>query len=373
MKKVQNYEKYWKITLAYTDFNDDKFLTTLEMIVDKIDDLNKDGNYKYNPEDNKKLQLEILNKIPKPAKSIKSGLASTRKAINECIKLGFVNPKYQSYHPKTKEYLNPETDLKKREVIFSEIVYSNARFNNSVTKVHNWSQINFFIKTLEEVGILSKKEIIALMTIDIANYHTDFATKEELVRIIETVEETEFNLRKYNQIYYLKNILSKLENIVIEKKGKDYFVKLRPETTIIIDDNLQNEKKGRDKYLHRLYKIQLMQESILHFEDTKCMVEQLSYPTLIASHIKPFIKSNEDEAYDPNNGILLSRNIDSLFDLGYITFSDNGEIIFATHLKQDVKEFISNYSLDNRFINAKRLEYLEYHRKEVFEKRYKYA
>ena len=83
------------------------------------------------------------------------------------------------------------------------------------------------------------------------------------------------------------------------------------------------------------------------------MVEQLSYPTLIASHIKPFIKSNEDEAYDPNNGILLSRNIDSLFDLGCITYRVNGEIIFATHLKQDVKDFISNYSLDNRFINTK--------------------
>ena len=103
------------------------------------------------------------------------------------------------------------------------------------------------------------------------------------------------------------------------------------------------------------------------------MVEKLSYPTLIASHIKPFVKSTEEEAYDVNNGILLSRNIDSLFDLGYITFSDEGEIIFANHLREDVKEFIANYSLDNRFINAERIEYLEYHRTEVFEKRYNYA
>ena len=103
------------------------------------------------------------------------------------------------------------------------------------------------------------------------------------------------------------------------------------------------------------------------------MVEKLSYPTLIASHIKPFIKSTDIEAYDPNNGILLSRNIDSLFDLGYITFDNDGKIMFANHLKQNVKDFVSNYSLDNRFINAKRIEYLEYHRNEVFEKRYKYA
>ena len=103
------------------------------------------------------------------------------------------------------------------------------------------------------------------------------------------------------------------------------------------------------------------------------MVEQLSYPTLIASHIKPFIKSTEEEAYDPNNGILLSRNFDSLFDLGYITFSNSGDIIFASHLKQDVKDFISGYTLDAKFISEERKEYLEYHRNEVFEKRYKYA
>ena len=91
--------------------------------------------------------------------------------------------------------------------------------------------------------------------------------------------------------------------------------------------------------------------------------------------IKPFFTSNDEEAYDPNNGILLSRNIDSLFDLGYITFENDGKIIFSEteKLNQELKDFIKNYSLDGRFINPKRLEYLEYHRSEVFGKRYKYS
>jgi len=50
----------------------------------------------------------------------------------------------------------------------------------------------------------------------------------------------------------------------------------------------------------------------------------------------------------------------------YIMIFDKESILY-------VKDFIENYSLDNRFINAKRLEYLEYHRKEVFEKRFKFA
>ena len=105
-----------------------------------------------------------------------------------------------------------------------------------------------------------------------------------------------------------------------------------------------------------IYKNQLKEESFSIYEDEKCMVEQLSYPTLIASHIKPFIKSNEDEAYDPNNGILLSRNIDSLFDLGYITFRDNGEIIFATHLKQKKQLHLHHLTILYLIYN-KNLEY----------------
>ena len=51
---------------------------------------------------------------------------------------------------------------------------------------------------------------------------------------------------------------------------------------------------------------QLKEESEDFFGDTKCMLEKLSYPVLVASHIKPFIQSNEKEAYDSNNGLLLS-------------------------------------------------------------------
>lgn len=57
------------------------------------------------------------------------------------------------------------------------------------------------------------------------------------------------------------------------------------------------------------------------------MLEKLAYPVLIASHIKPFILSDDTEAYDPNNGLLLSRTLDSLFDLKYISFDDEGNMV----------------------------------------------
>jgi len=135
---------------------------------------------------------------------------------------------------------------------------------------------------------------------------------------------------------------------------------------IIFGDSLKVEVKKRDNYLHRIYKNLLKEEVEEKLTATKCMVEKLSYPSLVASHIKPFIDSSDDEAYDPNNGLLLSRNFDILFDQGYITFDNNGSIICSNKLSKDVVEYISNYRLDSSFINQKRLEYLDYHRQNKF-------
>ncbi|MGN0031668.1 MAG: HNH endonuclease [Candidatus Gastranaerophilaceae bacterium] len=44
---------------------------------------------------------------------------------------------------------------------------------------------------------------------------------------------------------------------------------------------------------------------------------------LIASHIKPWAKSNEDEKIDPYNGFMFTPNIDLLFDRGFITFTND--------------------------------------------------
>jgi hypothetical protein len=50
---------------------------------------------------------------------------------------------------------------------------------------------------------------------------------------------------------------------------------------------------------------------------------------LIASHIKPWAKSNDFEKLDGNNGLLLSPHIDKLFDSGYISFEDRGSMILS--------------------------------------------
>jgi len=54
---------------------------------------------------------------------------------------------------------------------------------------------------------------------------------------------------------------------------------------------------------------------------------------LIASHIKPWSKSSNEERLDVFNGLLLTPNLDKLFDKGYISFQDNGKILISESLK----------------------------------------
>lgn len=352
MKKKQKYEKYWELTVEYTDIHEERFIKTLRMIVDYIDshDMTKYDNKQY-----KELQKIIDKKYPKADKG------SIRKSINQFVKLGFVNHFLMSYHHLTKDFLNAKTK-RKRNNIFSNIFYSNSKLSASVTKPSEVRHINFLIRTLEEVGKLSKKDIEGLITVNnIEDIKKGYLTKKEVIEANEYAERINFKLRKYNQVGYLFNFLKKLEGIVFVK-DELYF---EEDALQIFGEDLKSSTKKRDYYLHRLYKEALKDESEQLYKKSQCMLEHMDYPVLIASHIKPFIESNEEEAYDPNNGLLLSRTIDSLFDLKYISFDDKGKIIFSSLLSDDIKSFWSSYRLDKEILNPQRLQYLKYHREKL--------
>lgn len=56
---------------------------------------------------------------------------------------------------------------------------------------------------------------------------------------------------------------------------------------------------------------------------------------LVASHIVPWSKcATNSERIDPFNGLLLSPNLDKLFDRGFISFDDHGKITFSSQLSE---------------------------------------
>jgi len=182
----QNYEDYWKLTNAFTNYNGRKFLDTLAVCIKFIDDYKAE---KYSEEKYSKLQDEIykVNSI---------NYISIRKSINQLVKMGFVNSFLVSYHPQAKEYVEARTN-KKRETLLSKIVYSNSSFNRAVNNKSSIKQINFLIQTLIEKGKLSKEEIIALMLVNIEAYPNSFITEPELQECVKNAKE----------IYILKKML----------------------------------------------------------------------------------------------------------------------------------------------------------------------
>lgn len=99
-----------------------------------------------------------------------------------------------------------------------------------------------------------------------------------------------------------------------------------------------------------------------------CAITGITRADLLrASHIKPWRYSTNTERLNRFNGLLLLPQYDHLFDRGYITFDDQGELepspaiasLPADRLGIDFSARISR-------IEDEHLSFLEYHRAEVF-------
>lgn len=95
---------------------------------------------------------------------------------------------------------------------------------------------------------------------------------------------------------------------------------------------------------------------------------------LVASHIKPYSVCIEegkiDEAIDYLNGLALSPTYDWLFDQGFITFTDSGDLICGTQLSSVTWSRLNinpGSRKKMRIFPEDRINYLKYHRQHVFQ------
>ena len=91
---------------------------------------------------------------------------------------------------------------------------------------------------------------------------------------------------------------------------------------------------------------------------------------LISSHIVPWSESNDDERLDVENGILLSPNIDSLFDKHFISFNDDGSILISKKLDIFNRESLNIHEDIKIPISGGMKKYLKRHREKFEQKNY---
>lgn len=104
-------------------------------------------------------------------------------------------------------------------------------------------------------------------------------------------------------------------------------------------------------------------QEILRKWGNKCSITGCSLTEiLISSHIKGWSECNEDERLDPDNGILLSPDIDSLFDKHLISFEDDGSILISDKVSKEDLDILGISKSIKLKVDEGMKKYLNHHR-----------
>lgn len=135
-------------------------------------------------------------------------------------------------------------------------------------------------------------------------------------------------------------------------------------------DSNQTAPEGYDKEVTAKARVgqgKFRQDVMALWSDT-CAVTGLDIKMLLtASHILPWQLSNPHQKVDKFNGLALSPNIDKLFDKGFISFDEKGDILIKNSLSTDALKAVGvDKKMAIKNLTKEHLAYLKEHR-EIFE------
>jgi putative restriction endonuclease len=171
-------------------------------------------------------------------------------------------------------------------------------------------------------------------------------------------------------VYALSDFLEKVEKedlgfFVANEKDEITFIE-NPELTTKIFENTEKMVQQKARQGQSYFRDTLLKEM------KRCPITGIDDKRLlVASHIKPWVHSNNEERVNAKNGILLSPLFDKLFDkgIGLITFTVDKKILISNRLsKENITRLniLPNQIIENLNIEG-REEYLLYHQKHIFQ------
>lgn len=223
------------------------------------------------------------------------------------------------------------------------------RFMTSDKSINNKSRTNY----LSWLRFLSQKH-----TIDSS------LTKDGISEIIEKEKEYQKSRKIYNTQRDLGNFKSALRKY-LSFIDSDY-TKIQDET--ILSEIKKVEKNDNLEYteIQSIKKSRigqgLFRNNLIQYWKG-CSISGYQFvDILIASHIKPWVDSNNTERLNTYNGLLLLPNFDKLFDKGYISFNSNGKIIFSRFFPETDRHLL-NITPDTALkkVEEKHFSFLKYH------------
>ena len=140
------------------------------------------------------------------------------------------------------------------------------------------------------------------------------------------------------------------------------------EIDLLADPKLTTTEKDR------LVKARVVQGAfrdalLAHWKRRCCVTACTIEPVLRASHIKPWRVSSNAERLDRFNGLLLTANIDIMFDRGLISFNNDGTLLHTGDIDAATLRALGCDTAVRLKLTARHAPYLAYHRTEIFGKR----
>lgn len=209
---------------------------------------------------------------------------------------------------------------------------------------------------------------------------TPFSPKDHIEKIREHLKEKYSPINSIgegNMKCYLANITEGLASTLLElaKTYNQYIEASLIDIGTTIEDESEVSKILSSKIdvteKEQLIRARLGQgvfrQNLLRIEKNCRVTGLFDTSLLIASHIKPWRASNNIERLDGENGLLLSPHIDKLFDRGWISFSDDGDmIVYDDAIKNVLHAWHIKPDVNIKALSKNQKRYLKYHREEIF-------
>ncbi|MBE6332904.1 MAG: hypothetical protein E7070_11540 [Bacteroidales bacterium] len=206
-----------------------------------------------------------------------------------------------------------------------------------------------------------------------------FLSKSYTIDELLTEDKIEKIVQKESQLQTQRNIYTKARDLVNFKSALRKYIsfvqsdysRIQSQTILSEINKIENNNDINETEKQSIVKSRIGQGLFRNrlFEYWGgCSISKCKFINiLIASHIKPWIVSDNNERVSTYNGLLLLPNYDKLFDKGYISFSDNGKIIISKFFPNDdlrllgIKETTQLVKIDERH-----LPFFKYHRENCF-------
>ena len=222
--------------------------------------------------------------------------------------------------------------------------------------------INLFSSFFRETGSINKKSdksFIVRFTrvLDPSYFDSDLHFNSN--------GDFEFSLEETNSLAILLKRVAELFASLPNNPLEQYQKKLAEFSNTEIQktevERLVKERVGQDIY----------RDALMNYWGGACAVTGCTLKdALRASHAKPWKDCTSDaERLNVYNGFLLTANLDALFDKGYISFTDDGLIMFSSEFliySKDMNGLGISKEMRLRWVEDKHLEFLDYHHKNVW-------